>query len=244
MSMRRLGLFTLVLWASGCTSAAPGSSVARSSPDKADAAPETGAQWPSDAAADVEGIDVAPTQLVVDGQYSDERFLDMMSAHHAMATVMASVEVQHGTHPVLVQLARGIIAAQTSEIDEMRQMKQRLYGTPRVTLQTSQEEMDNSGMLMPEQLAQQFDIDRAFLDSMIPHHSGAIRMAGVAALQSHDASILKLARSIIDAQAQEIGKMIGWRLQWFGDGPYVRPHSGSTRDTTRPTALPGRSWGH
>ncbi len=164
----------------------------------------------------VDAGDVAPLQLVVGGQYSDERFLDMMAAHHAMALEMAQVEIQHGARPELVELARGIVAAQTKEIDLMRQMKLGRYGTSHLTLQTSPEEMDNDGLLSTEELAKQPDIDRAFIDSMIPHHAEAIRMASVVRLRSGDTSILAMAGSIIDAQAQEVGKMIGWRLQWFG----------------------------
>jgi uncharacterized protein (DUF305 family) len=219
MSFRRLAPFTLLLWALGCASSATGSTLPQSSPDDADAALEAGTEQPADATGDVDARELAPTQLVVDGQYADERFLDMMAAHHAMAIAMAQVEVQHGSHPELVQLARGIIAAQTSEIDEMRQMKQRLYGTSHVALQTSPEEMDNSGMLPVEQLVTQPNVDEAFLDSMIPHHAGAIRMASVARLRSQDDGVRKLARSIIDAQAQEVGKMDAWRMQWFDHEP-------------------------
>lgn len=170
---------------------------------------------PLDTAEGADGGNVAPTRLVVGGQYSDERFLDMMAAHHAMAIAMAQVEIQHGSRPELVQLARGIATAQAKEIDDMRRMKRERYGTPHLTLETSPEEMDNAGLLAPDQLSKQSDVDQAFIDSMIPHHAGAIRMAGVVRLRSGDASILAMARSIIDAQSQEIGKMIAWRLQWF-----------------------------
>jgi uncharacterized protein (DUF305 family) len=159
--------------------------------------------------------DVAPAQLVVDGQYSDDRFLDMMSAHHAMAIAMAQVEIQQGARPELVQLARGIVGAQTKEIDEMRQTKQQLYGTARVPLRMNSEQMQNGGMLAPDQLGHEPDVDLAFIDSMIPHHAEALAMASVARLQSRQASIVKLARGIIDSQSREIGEMVGWRQQWF-----------------------------
>ncbi len=160
---------------------------------------------------------MAPAQLVVGGQYSDERFLDMMAAHHEMALEMAQVEIQHGSRPELVQLARGIVTAQTKEIDDMRQMKRERYGTAWVRLQMSPEQMDNEGTLSSEELAKQSNVDRAFIDSMVAHHADAIRMASVARLRSRDTGVLALAGGIIDAQAQEIGKMFAWRLQWFGE---------------------------
>jgi uncharacterized protein (DUF305 family) len=193
--MCRLALLSLFVSASGCTSAAPGSSADQASPDAA----------------------VAPAQLVVDGQYADDRFLDMMSAHHAMAVEMAQVEIQHGSRPELLQLARDIVAAQTKEIDEMRQSKRRLYGTDRVTMQMNPEQLQNGGMIDVDQLADQQNVDLAFINSMIPHHGSALVMASVARLRSHDESIVKMARRIVDAQSREIGEMNGWVHQW-GEG--------------------------
>lgn len=160
--------------------------------------------------------DVAPAQLVLNGDYADARFVDMMAAHHAMAMAMAQDEVQRGKQPELVQLARSMITSQGAEIDKMRQLKQQECGTSQVTLRVNPVENENSGML--DQLPAE-NVDLAFIDSMIPHHAGAIRMAGVARLRSQDKAILDMARGIIDAQAREIGQMVAWRHEWFGDAP-------------------------
>ncbi len=42
---------------------------------------------------------VAPAQLVENGQYSDERFIDMMVPHHLMAIQMAQVAERYAEHP-------------------------------------------------------------------------------------------------------------------------------------------------
>lgn len=47
--------------------------------------------------------------------------------------------------------------------------------------------------------------DRQFIDSMVPHHSGAILMCREAELR--DAELLKLCRDIIEAQRSEIEQM-------------------------------------
>jgi uncharacterized protein (DUF305 family) len=190
--MRRLALPSLLVSILACANAGP-----RSSTEQSPA-----------------GEDVAPALLVVDGQYSDERFLDMMSAHHAMAVEMAQVEIQHGSRPELLQLARDIVAAQTKEIDEMRQSKRRLYGTDHVTMQMNPEQMENGGMIDVDKLADQQNVDFAFINSMIPHHGSALVMASVARLRSHDESIVKMAGGIVDAQSREIGQMNGWLHQW------------------------------
>jgi uncharacterized protein (DUF305 family) len=71
------------------------------------------------------------------------------------------------------------------------------------------------GMMMPDQLADQQPFDRAFIDSMMPHHSSGIEMASVALMHSDDPDIKRIARGIIDSQAKEIGQMIQWRQEWY-----------------------------
>ncbi len=51
-------------------------------------------------------------RLVMNGQYSDERFINMMAAHHQRAIEMAEVEQQKGTRPELKALAAEIIEDQ------------------------------------------------------------------------------------------------------------------------------------
>lgn len=60
--------------------------------------------------------------------------------------------------------------------------------------------------------AQTFIDDRQFIDSMIPHHSGAILMCREADIQ--DAELVQLCGEIIEAQRREIEQMeaIGRRL--------------------------------
>ncbi|WP_246137181.1 DUF305 domain-containing protein [Myxococcus llanfairpwllgwyngyllgogerychwyrndrobwllllantysiliogogogochensis] len=165
------------------------------------------------------GDDVAPEQLVVDGNYSDERFIDMMAAHRQMATEMAMVEEQRGTRQELRALATKMIQDQRQEIDELKALKQAHFGSSDVPTMMSESEMQNSGMLMPDELAQKPDVDKAFIDSMMPHHAGAIQMATVALQRSSIAEIRAMSRRIIDAQAEEVGQLIEWRKAWYGSQP-------------------------
>ena len=54
----------------------------------------------------------ATANLVHNGEYSDLRFVNMMSAHHAMAVSMAEVAVEKGEHSELVQFAKTMIEDQ------------------------------------------------------------------------------------------------------------------------------------
>lgn len=63
------------------------------------------------------------------------------------------------------------------------------------------------------------NIDRHFIEEMIPHHEGAIAMAELALEKSVRPEILSLANGIIEAQKRENEQMRGWYLDWFGGAP-------------------------
>ena len=63
------------------------------------------------------------------------------------------------------------------------------------------------------------NIDRHFIDQMIPHHEGAIEMAELALEKSARPEILTLAEDIIDVQTREINDMTTWYREWYGSTP-------------------------
>lgn len=160
----------------------------------------------------------APARLIVDGEYSDERFIDMMAAHHRMATEMAKVGRERGERPEVRQLSEGMISDQQGEIEELSFIKEKNFGPSEVATTMNPEDPSMFAMLMPDRLAEQQPFDRAFIDSNVPHHAAVVEMAGVALMQSENPEIKRLARRIIDAQSREVGRMTGWRQQWYPEG--------------------------
>lgn len=158
----------------------------------------------------------APAHLVVNGSYSDQRFIDMMVPHHMMAIEMAQLELRLGKRAQLKHLAREIVSSQQGEIAAMKTIRKRLYGSATTPTAMSDHEMRNMGMMTPAMLRQAVPFDMAFIDSMVPHHSAAIEMASVVLLRSKNVALRRLARSIVDAQGHEVGEMIAWRESWFG----------------------------
>jgi uncharacterized protein (DUF305 family) len=59
--------------------------------------------------------------------------------------------------------------------------------------------------------------DLKFIDSMIPHHEGAIAMAQQALTQAEHAEIKQMAQEIISGQQAEITQMQAWRSAWYPD---------------------------
>lgn len=60
------------------------------------------------------------------------------------------------------------------------------------------------------------NLDRHFIEQMIPHHDGAVAMAKLALEKSKRPEIKTLANAIIAGQTKEINDMTGWYKSWFG----------------------------
>ena len=162
---------------------------------------------------------MASGMVMENGKYSDERFIDAMVPHHEGAVEMARVALKNAEHEKIKQLAEDIITTQHAEIEDLKSIKQEEFGTSKVPMDMSMRQMKNMGMMMdPQSLAEKNPFDRAFIDSMIPHHQSAIEMAQVARHKSQNPRIKELATNIVEAQKREISQMKQWREQWYPQG--------------------------
>ena len=170
-----------------------------------------------DAAAPEPAATSAPTEAPrVSGNGIDRGFVTEMVPHHESAVEMAQIAEQRAERPQIRRLSEAIISTQNTEIRQMQGLDQQLAdaGIERRRLGLDAHAM---GMHMDPSLlrgAQPFD--RAFLDMMIPHHEGAIRMAQRQLERGRNRTVKRLARSIVRAQTKEINQMHNWRIQWFG----------------------------
>ena len=60
-----------------------------------------------------------------------------------------------------------------------------------------------------------YEFDEAFINAMIVHHTGAIKMAEQAEHKAEHQEIKDLAKNIINAQTSEIEEMIQWKKNWM-----------------------------
>lgn len=60
-----------------------------------------------------------------------------------------------------------------------------------------------------------YEFDKAFIDAMIVHHEGAIKMAQQAEHKAEHQEIKDLAKNIISAQTSEIEQMRQWKKDWM-----------------------------
>jgi uncharacterized protein (DUF305 family) len=161
---------------------------------------------------------MARQMVMENGKYSDKAFIDAMVPHHQGAVEMAEVALQNAEHEQIKQLSRNIISTQRAEIEELKAIKQQEFGTSKVSMEMSAQEMQMMGMTDPDALANKNPFDRAFIDAMIPHHQSAIAMAQVALEESENPQIKELARNIVSAQQREIEQMLQWRQAWYPEG--------------------------
>jgi uncharacterized protein (DUF305 family) len=159
-------------------------------------------------------------------QAAEKAFLTAMVHHHESALDMARIAEDNGKDPFIKGLAEDIRTTQVREIAEMKRIHKARFGT---TLQPDPKGHDGLGLsaaeagmthsaAMNEQLRSADPFDRAFVDEMVPHHRGAVRMADVVLAKTQDASIRRLAQSIATTQKREIREMNDFRTKEFG-GP-------------------------
>jgi uncharacterized protein (DUF305 family) len=168
-------------------------------------------------------------------------FLEAMVPHHQSAVKMARVARRRAEHPEVAELAKAIVSAQMKEIGQMRRLHRRLFGEPLLENADAHAQLglspEAAGMMHGDDavatLRRKEPFDRAFIDAMIPHHQGAIRMARTILAQGGDTEIVRLAATVVRAQAQEIREMNQWRADWYGTEspaggvPEEAPSSGS-----------------
>ncbi|MBN3911368.1 MAG: DUF305 domain-containing protein [Nostoc sp. NMS1] len=166
------------------------------------------------------GMDLGPADTNF-----DLRFIDAMIPHHQGAVEMANVAQVKSKRPEIKKLADNIIKSQNQEITQMKQWRQAWY--PKAgdkpmaynsqmghTMEMSSDQM--KGMMMSQDLgAADAEFDLRFINAMIPHHEGAVKMGQDALSKSKRPEIKKLAQEIVKAQDIEIKQMQQWRKAWY-----------------------------
>jgi uncharacterized protein (DUF305 family) len=141
----------------------------------------------------------------------DAQFIDSMIEHHQGAIDMAEVALEQAEHEELRALAEEIIAAQTTEIEQMQSRRNQWY--PDLALAAGME-MEMGDMMISADASEPFD--QRFIEAMISHHQGAVGMAKMALDQAEHEEIRTLAGAIIADQESEIARMQGWLTEWYG----------------------------
>ena len=149
----------------------------------------------------------------------DLQFLDSMAHHHDGAIQIAEMALRKTEREELKKFARKIIDDQKAENAQMKAWRDQWYaGKP------SAMNMELPGMKMGDSMSpdhakmmesmQGTDFDIHFIDMMIPHHEGAVKMARELLQKGEHAELESLATEIIAAQEAEIKQMKAWKAEW------------------------------
>jgi uncharacterized protein (DUF305 family) len=157
---------------------------------------------------------------------TDKAFVREMPIHHVMAIEMGKLAIQEGDHKAIFTLGRNIVKAQRRETTRLRALALRLDIAPPAAHDHEEMMRDleilgvtsrQAGMNMTmDSLYGAEPFDRAFIDKMIPHHQGAIRMARAELRAGKVQALRKIAKAIVTTQSGEIRLMNKWRKAWFG----------------------------
>jgi uncharacterized protein (DUF305 family) len=159
---------------------------------------------------------------------TDRAFVREMVPHHEMAVEMAEMARMKADHRRIKTLAKSIIEDQNAEIRQLTAIRKRLNVKPLPSGHDEHETMmrdaetlgltmDQMGMDMDmDELENAKPFDKAFIDMMITHHQGAIRMARAELDKGGNAELRAIARAIVAAQKREITEMNRRRKQWYG----------------------------
>jgi uncharacterized protein (DUF305 family) len=154
----------------------------------------------------------APSSAASVGEFNeaDVMFAQMMIPHHEQAVDMSDMVLgKSGINPEVEALANQIKAAQQPEIDMMNAW---LETWGRVPMPEGSHHSSSDGMMTEEQMqeldeANGADGQRLFLEGMIRHHQGAIKMAQAEITSGKNPDAIALAKNITESQQAEVETM-------------------------------------
>jgi uncharacterized protein (DUF305 family) len=140
---------------------------------------------------------------------ADIMFAQMMIPHHQQAVDMSELALEKTTDPDVRALAEQIRDAQASEIELMEGWLDDAEGG--MSLGQNDMGMGMGGMLSEDEMSALEDatgaeFERLYLEGMIEHHEGAIRMAQMI-LNSENPEVKALGEAIVESQTAEIEQM-------------------------------------
>jgi uncharacterized protein (DUF305 family) len=151
---------------------------------------------------------------------TDVGFAQGMIPHHAQAVEMADLAIANTKNPDVLALARQIKAAQSPEIEKMTAWLHSWGQAIPSTAMGSMSGHDMSRMdgMMMDGMMSQADMDRLststgsafdrlWIELMIQHHEGAVKMSKSEVAGGKNTEAKALAQSIITSQQAEISSM-------------------------------------
>ena len=137
-------------------------------------------------------------------------FMAQMIPHHQGAIEMTKYEIKFGKNKEMIQLAKSILAEQTSDIQDMKLLISMLPNNAQKAGKFFDNAMVQSMNVMMKNMPSNdklINVDKAFAMVMIPHHQAAIDMAIALIRYSVNEQVSTFAKQLISAEQIEIEQM-------------------------------------
>jgi uncharacterized protein (DUF305 family) len=145
---------------------------------------------------------------------TDVAFVNAMIPHHEQGVDAADLALSRAEHRSLERLAEDIVQVQSVELGSLRSVRDVVQeaGVEEGDLGVS--EAEQGVHHDPAELRNAEDFDCAFLELMIPHHEGAVRMARAELEGGIHAELRRMSENIIDTQGFELRQMRRFQRRW------------------------------
>lgn len=160
------------------------------------------------------------SHVFVDNEYE---YLVHMIPHHQEAVDNAKILRDNTEREEMRDFAEEIIQTQREEIERMQGFLEDWYPD-------EEHEVGYEPMMGDYENLTGEELDRAFLEDMIPHHMEAVMMSQqllMRRLAEHE-EVADLARDIRNSQRDEIHQMEGWLSNWYDDSSWMASDNNST----------------
>jgi uncharacterized protein (DUF305 family) len=153
----------------------------------------------------------AQSQSPAPNNAADVAFVTGMIPHHEQAVAMSALVPQRSTDPAIIKLAADISAAQGPEIETMKVFLVQ-WNAGADTGHEGHDMGSMDGMVDDSTMAKLASLkgnefDTLWLQSMIGHHEGAIKMANTEIADGANADAKTLAQQIVANQQAEVDQM-------------------------------------
>lgn len=143
---------------------------------------------------------------------TDRKFLAEMKPHHRGAIEMAEIARRRASQAEIGSLATSIIAAQSTEIQEIERIQRRIGKSSVDSAEERHGAMDAQDLA---ELRSARPFDKKFIELMVPHHDDAIQMSRAVLEMGGHPETRALARRIMVSQGVEIRRMTEWYRRWY-----------------------------
>ena len=140
-------------------------------------------------------------------------FLYEMIPHHEAAVSMSENILKYGHNEQVKQLAANIIRDQLAGIGKLEALKEKLIKNPQINKQAEEAYLKTYTNIYQTMITAMQDakltgnIDKDFLEEMIPHHEGAIKMSQNIMKYTQNTELKTILQNIITTQQQQLAEM-------------------------------------